>query len=165
MQHYIAPAGAPALHVGAIDEVADADHSADAVEGETPEMVDEVFAGKGLLRHRAGGDVLKSEMAVEVDQRGHHGLAGEIDVSGACGHLRIAAAADQGEMSVLDDEGRILDHGAVASDQACAFIDCGGCLRLGRLYERDGEDEGGQKEQPDGHQLRPRHGDLPFRRS
>jgi hypothetical protein len=74
-QRDVAPAGAAAMHVGAIDEVADPDRGADAVEGEALHVIDQVLAGKGLLGHRPRRDVLESEMAVHIDHRRHHGLA------------------------------------------------------------------------------------------
>ena len=67
----------------AVDEVADADDGADAVIGQPLQMIDQVLACEGLLRHRAGRDVLVAEMAMEVGHCRHHGLAGEVDASSA----------------------------------------------------------------------------------
>ncbi len=111
------------------------------MEGEALEMVDQIFAGEGLLRHGAGRDVLKPEMAVEIHHGGHHGLAGQINASGAGGQLQFAATADLGETAVLDHEGGILDRTAAAGDQARALIDRRGRLRVRRQREGRGEDD------------------------
>ena len=110
------------MHVGAVDEIADPDRGADAVEREALEMIDQVGAGEGLLRHRPGGNILEAEMAVHVDQRRHHRLAGEVDACRAGRRLHLAAPADRGEAVVLDDEGRVLDRrAAVAGDEPRAL--------------------------------------------
>ena len=85
----------PPLHVGAVDQIADADGGADAVIGEPLHVIDQVLAGERLLRHRPFGNVLESEVAVQVDHRRHHGLAGEIDARGAGRNRHFAAAADR----------------------------------------------------------------------
>ena len=84
-QRHAAPAGASALHVGTIDKIADADHRTDSVVGEPLQVVDEVLAREHLLRHPAVGEILKAEMAVEIDERRHDGLAGKIDARAARG--------------------------------------------------------------------------------
>ena len=79
LEHDIAPSGAAAFHVAAVDKVADADGGADTVIGEPLHMIDQVLAREGFLRHRPIGDVLETKVTVQVDHGGHHGLAGEID--------------------------------------------------------------------------------------
>src|SRR5260370_12188919 len=78
------------------------------MEGEALEMVDQIFAGEGLLRHGAGRAVLKPEMAVGIYHGGHHGLAGEINAPGAAGQFQLAGTSYLGETSVLDSEGGLL---------------------------------------------------------
>ena len=61
-------------------------------------------------------------MAVRVDERRHHGLAGEIDAARAGRHAHGAASADLGDAVAFDHEGCVLDRrAAVAGDQARAF--------------------------------------------
>jgi len=45
------------MHVGAVDQIADADRRADADIGEPLHMIDQVFAGEGLLRQDAFGQI------------------------------------------------------------------------------------------------------------
>src|SRR5204863_615028 len=78
-QRHAAPTRSASFHIGAIDKIADADNRADSVIGKTLQMIDQVLAREHLLRHPAVRDVLVAEMAVQIDQRRHYGLAGEID--------------------------------------------------------------------------------------
>ena len=121
---HVAPILAAAVKIGAADEIGDAHYRADSVIGEALQMIDQVLAREGRLRHGVVGYVLKSEMTVEIDQCGHHGFAREVDVSGAGGDLQLASGADTGEVIVLDDEDGVLDgRAAVAGDEARSFVD------------------------------------------
>jgi len=60
-------------------------------------------------------------MAVRIDDRRHHGLAGEIDARRAGGRRNLASSSNRRDAAVLDDESRILDRGAaVAGDEPCS---------------------------------------------
>ena len=57
-----------------------------------------------------------------IDQRGHHGLAGQIDVTRALGRLTLTSLADPHEAVALHDEHSILDRGApVPDDESRTF--------------------------------------------
>lgn len=110
------------MQVGAILQVADADHRAESVPGEALEMIDQVLARVIFLRHRAVDIVLEADMAVEIDLAGHDGFASQVDVCRAGGDLQFAALAYLSELAVLDDEGGVFDGWAVvARDEPCAF--------------------------------------------
>src|SRR5207244_247429 len=98
------------------------------------------------LGHAAVELFQESEVAVDVDERGNDGLAGEIDARCAGGQSKVAFAADAGEAPVLDNERRAFDGVAVAENKPCAFeerwlgslaADCG---------RGKGEDHGGECE-------------------
>ena len=87
LQGNVAPMRAPAVQVGAVEKIADANRGADADIGQALEMVDKVFAGEIFLGHGAFDDVLETVMAVQVGHGGHHGFAGKVDVRGASGNF------------------------------------------------------------------------------
>jgi hypothetical protein len=60
---------------------------------------------------------------VRVDDRRHHRLAGEADTRGAGRRLDRSRRADLRDAVVLHEEARVLDHLAVADDDAAAFED------------------------------------------
>ena len=87
-------------------------------------MVDQVLARVERLGHRALHDVLESDVAMEIDQRRHNGLAGQVDVCGSRGNAQLASAADLRKDVSGDDEGGVLDgRAAVSGDQPRAFKD------------------------------------------
>ena len=88
-------------------------------------------------------------MAVRIDDRRHHGLAGEIDARRAGGRRHLAPSSDRRDAGVLDDECRILDgSAAVACDEASA-LEQGRAGRPGRLAY-SGPRACGDKEQAGG---------------
>src|SRR5258708_4632094 len=102
-------------HVGA-----GADGRRDAVIGVSLQVVDVVLADEVRLRQLAGDGIEESGMAVRIDDRRHHGLAGEIDARRACRCRHLASSSDRRDAAVPDDESRILDGGAaVAGDEPC----------------------------------------------
>ena len=114
-------------------------------------MIDQVLARVGRLGHRAFDDILKSDVAVEIDHRRHDRLACEIDMD-AGWYLDLAAAADGYEPIVCDDEYGILDGGAAVSRDEPRSVERGDsgnlvCLPIGLpgtgRYEeqRRGEEE------------------------
>ena len=58
-------------------------------------------------------------MHVRVDDRRHHGLAGEIDARGAGGNRYALPGLD--DLVAVDDERAVLDDAAIAEDQSCAL--------------------------------------------
>ena len=65
-----------------------------------------------------------AEMLVRVDDRRHHGLAGEVHARRARGDAHVGGAADLREAIAADDERGVLDRSAsVADDDAGAFED------------------------------------------
>src|SRR5215831_4290726 len=120
------------MEIRTVDEIADADNGAETVIRETLQMVDEVFASEVLFCHRAIPVMLVADVAVEIDLRGHNGLACQIDVCGARRHRNLTAPAHLRETVVFNEESGVLDRrAAVASDQSRAFIDgnaCSTCL-------------------------------------
>jgi hypothetical protein len=68
--------GSAAVQVRAVHEIADADHSTDAVVRETLQVIDEILAGEIFLRHRAVEIVLISDVTVEIDLVGNDCLSG-----------------------------------------------------------------------------------------
>ena len=76
-------------------------------------------------------------MRVRVDDRRHHGLAGEVHARRARGHAHVAGAADLREAIPAHDERGVLDRSAsVADDDARAFEDG----RAGRRLPESGTD-------------------------
>ena len=73
--------------------------------GKPLQMIDQVLAGEALLGHHPFGEILKTEMAMHIDQRRHHRLAGEIDARGAGRQRHLALTADAGELRAGDEEG------------------------------------------------------------
>ena len=121
-QGHVAPVGPATAQVGTAHEIANADDRADSVVGGTLEMIDQILARVGLLRHGPFGDVLESEVAVQVHHGRHHGLARQVNASDPFGDREFAAAADLGELVVLDKECGVLNRrAAVAGDQPRAF--------------------------------------------
>jgi hypothetical protein len=85
-----------------------------------------------VIEHVLGGVVLGAprrvslvaDVDVHVDHGGHDRLAGQLDMCGAGRRRHGASPADGTDVSVLDDEGAVVDRRArIADDQACAFID------------------------------------------
>ena len=62
-----------------------------------------------------------AEMRVRVDDRRHHGLAGEVDSRRARGNAHVAGAADLREAVPAHDERGVLDRASVADDDARVF--------------------------------------------
>ena len=129
-QRDVAPVGSTTVKVRAADQIADPDDRADAVVGEQLQVIDQVLARVHLLGHRAFSDVLEPDVPMEIDQRRHHGLAGEVDARGARRRLDVGAAAHICELIVFDDEGGVFDGcAAVAADEARALEDGDGRSR------------------------------------
>jgi hypothetical protein len=148
------------MKVGALDEIADAHSGAHAVIGEALQVVDQIFARVGRLRHRPVGNVLEADMAVQVDQRRHHGLAGEVHTRRAGGHRQLTAASHLRELVVLDDEGRVLDRRtAVPDDEPRAFEHRHGGLAF-HIRDAGGQQHARGDQQRRRHP-RPAHGILP----
>ncbi len=121
-QRHVAPFGPSAVQVGAVDQISNPNGGAESVGGEALEMVDQILTCVIFLRHGSVRGVLVTEVAMEIDFGGHHGLAGEIDACGSGGDRELATAADAGEESAVDDEGGVFDgRAAVASDESRAF--------------------------------------------
>ena len=84
-------------------------------------------------------------MVVRVDERRHHGLAGQVDARRARGHAHVGRAADRRETVPCDDKGGVLDGSAsVADDDARAFED--GDVVLRQHGERQRQDGGREDE-------------------
>src|SRR5215471_14933424 len=98
------------MEVRTVDQIADTNDPAESVVGETLEMIDEILAGKVFLGHRAVPVVLESDVAVKINLRGHHGFAGQVDMSCAGRNLDLAFAADSSEETVFNDECGVLDR-------------------------------------------------------
>ena len=62
---------------------------------------------------------VRAQMHVRVDDRRHHGLAGEVHARGAGGHRDALPGLD--DLVAVDDERAVLDDAAVAEDKSCAF--------------------------------------------
>ena len=87
----------------------------------TLQVVDEILACEVLLRRRPVHHVLVPKVAVHIDLRRHDSLACEIDPRRPRRYLKRTLPPDGGELIVLDNEGGVLDGGAVACDQPCTF--------------------------------------------
>src|SRR2546427_5016196 len=124
------------MQIGTVLEVANADGGAHAVVREALQMVDQILARVEGLGHRPFRHVLKSEMAVEIDQRRHDRFAGEVNVCSSGRDSQSASAAHLRELVAADDEGGVLDwRAAVSRDQARTFKDgrswlCGLAVQL-----------------------------------
>ena len=55
---------------------------------------------------------IRVDVDMHVDQAGQQGDPRQFDNFGGGGHLQRVAGADAGDLSVLDDDGRVLDHAA-----------------------------------------------------
>src|SRR5438093_4554764 len=109
-----------------MEQVANADHGAESVVGETLQMVDEILAREVLLCHCPIDVVLISDVAVQIDLRRHHGLAGQIDTHRPGWRLHLASPADSRELTILDDERGVLDgHAAVTRNEPRSLANCG----------------------------------------
>ena len=61
-------------------------------------------------------------MHVGADDRGHHGLAGEVDAARAGGRRNLARLPTDSDRAALDENRRVIDRrAAVARDDARAF--------------------------------------------
>jgi hypothetical protein len=110
------------VEIRTIDEITDANSRADAVVGETLQVIDEILSSEILLRHRPVPVVLVADVAVKVDLRRHDGLACQIDVRGSCGNLQLASPAYASELAALDDECGVFDGCAtVTSNETRTF--------------------------------------------
>src|SRR4029079_6725920 len=78
---------------------------ADAEVERAIEVVDDRLAA--VVLRAVGGALLKARMRVDVDERRHHRLAGEIDPHRARRCFHIVSASDACDGAVLDDEGRL----------------------------------------------------------
>ena len=108
------------------------------------EIADDVLAGE-ILR-RVGQPLLEAGMHMGADNRGHHGLAGEIDPGRAGGRRHLAAPPNARDQAALDQDRRILDRrAAVAGNDAGALEQR---LRGRRLrHERSKEKQGEQRDE------------------
>src|SRR5262245_47073456 len=72
-------------------------------------------------------------MHMRIDQGWHHGLTGQIDAGGPADERNVIFSAYALELVPLDQEGRILDDAAIASDEARTLVK--NRLRPGRERE------------------------------
>src|SRR5215468_7223018 len=87
-------------------------------------MVEEILRIEVLLRHAAVFLIQEAKVAVDINHRRHHRLAGQIDMHSAAGSLKLAFPADTCEMAVLHDERRIFYWRlTVAQDEPPAIIE------------------------------------------
>jgi len=86
----------------------------DAVIREPLQMIGQVLARVVLDPEACAAAV--PEVAVGVDNRGHHRLAGETHPCGAFRRPHVAGAPHLGETAVLHDERRVLDWRALVAD-------------------------------------------------
>src|SRR5690606_34789572 len=63
-----------------------------------------------------------AQVHVRVDQRGDYGGPAQVDARGALRDVDGSPRADCAEASTGDDERGVVEHGAVADDDARAFI-------------------------------------------
>ncbi len=98
-------------HVGA-----GADGRRDAVVGVALQVIDVVLAGKVRLRQLSRDSVEEPGVAVRIDDRRHHGLAGQIDARRARRHRHLASLADRRDAAVLNDESNVFDRRAAVTD-------------------------------------------------
>ena len=87
-------------HVGA-----GAQHRGNTVISVALDMIDVVLAREVGFRHFAADGVEEAGMAVRVDDRRHHGLAGQINACGAGRDRQLPLPANRREAVVFDDEG------------------------------------------------------------
>ncbi len=97
---------------------AGADRGRDAVIGVALQVIDVVLPGKVRLRQLSGDCIEETGMAVRINYRRHHGLAGQIDMCGAGRGRHLPFSTDRCDAAVLDDQSRVFDRGAaVARDE------------------------------------------------
>ena len=70
-------------------------------------------------------------MAVRIDDRRHHGLAGQIDAGRARRDRHLALPADLGEAVALDDERGVFDRRAAVPGDQPRTLKYGHARRLG----------------------------------
>ena len=122
LQRHVAPIRPAAMQIGTVFQIADADDRADTVVGESLQMVDEILARVEFLGHGSFRYVLESDVAVEIDHRGHDGLARQIDVRSPGRNLQLTSPADPSEQVVLDKERGVFDgRAAVARNEPRPF--------------------------------------------
>ena len=147
-RHQVAGAGdvahplrLPDLEGDLLAVAAGGDDCPDAVVGVAVQVVDEVLAGEVL---RAPARVaLPAEMRVRVDERRHHGMAGQVDDGRLRRRLHLAGVPDPHDAIAADQERGVFDDASVSDDHASAGEqpDClgGGCgiRRLALRASRD----------------------------
>src|SRR6516225_2346896 len=84
-------------------------------------MIGQVLRRVVFLGHRPVPIMLESEMAMEINFCGHHGLACQIDPRRSRRNPERAAPPHLRKMIALDYERRILDDATVAGNQPCPF--------------------------------------------
>ena len=117
------------------------------------QVVDDVLAG--VVRGVVGQPALEADVTVEVDERRHDRLAGQVDHGGAGRRLDIVQRSDRDDDALIDDQPRRLDRGhARAVDKPRAVVDDRGACRPRRFrrparatgqpaHARDGSGQGG----------------------
>src|SRR5688572_17672365 len=79
-------------------------------------MVDDILAREVVFVLGVGGRVLVSDVAVQIDQRGHDRLAGEVDARGTGWCLDLTGSADARHAIALDEKSRVLDRSGAVAD-------------------------------------------------
>ena len=110
----------------------------DAVVRVPLQLVDEVVAPVVRLAVAPVLFVDQPDVVVTVDERGHHGLAGEIHANGALRRLTLTLLADPREGVTLHEERGILDRrAAIPDDEPRTFEPDGGAgSALGARVQR-----------------------------
>ena len=80
------------------------------------EMVDDVGAREELLVLNPARRVLVPDVAVEIDERRHHRLAGQVDTDCTSRSLNRARSANTGDAVAFHEECGVLDGGAAITD-------------------------------------------------
>ncbi len=130
--HFVAQLVRQIPHVGA-----HADSRGEPVVGVAIQVVEKILAVEIRLRHAPVTLVKETKVAVNIDQRGRDGLAGQVDAGGAGRKTDLALLSDSRKPVVLNEEGGILYGGfAIADDQPRALEQDRGCWRSGLWSSR-----------------------------
>src|SRR3989442_9036740 len=99
-------------------------------------MVDHELSRVALFTRLVGLVVRPPEVVVNVDQRGHDGLPGQIDAGRAGRRLNLALPADPGESVVLHQERGILDRRALTTRNEPSALEQDRAARRAGLLRR-----------------------------